>query len=48
MKSRVFQGFLRKENFKEFAENAEKQAETMEMVGSMENCKCLNIKELRK
>ena len=48
MKSRVFQLPRRKENFKEFTKNAEKQAKTMGTVGSMKNHKDLIIQELRK
>jgi hypothetical protein len=41
MKSRVFQWFRRKENFKEFTKNVEKQAKTVGAVGSIENHKDL-------
>jgi hypothetical protein len=47
MKSRVFRWFRRKENFKEFTKNVEKLAKTMGTVGSMENHKSIQIKELR-
>jgi hypothetical protein len=47
LKSRVFRWIKRKENFKEFTKNVEKQAKTVGMVGGMKNHKYLKIQELR-
>jgi hypothetical protein len=48
LKSRVFQWLRRKENFKELPKNVEKRAKTVGTVGSMENNKALQIRELRR
>ncbi len=46
-KPRVFQWLRRKENVKEFTKNVEKLAKTVGTVGSIEDHKYLQIKELR-